>query len=180
MKTSNKLYMILSLVFVIIFTAQSAVAGCAIRGDGRDPLDSDPQAKGTKYTGPLIVYYDDNDTTSITSDDQICWFVRLKKGADLYTFTECSDQAWDTIDVDFRGSDSLEPRNFQIDARDLLKEYFFQRVVVPEIYSECELDIDCPTAELKSYEDIVGSDEWTPPPGVYEYWMMNITVAVQD
>lgn len=173
MKTSNKIYMLLSLVFVILFTAQSALAGCAIRPDGSDPLDPDPQAKGTKYTGPLVVYYDENDTSSEvgSSDDQICWFVRLRKGGTLYSFSGCDDGT--AIETD------LEYDNFFADSTRLIKDYFFPEVAIPAIY-DCSSEVgDCPQALLKSYDQDVSDDD---PPFVSDarFIALNITVAVED
>jgi hypothetical protein len=164
----------------MFFTAQSALAGCAIRPGGSDPLDPDPQAKGTKYTGPLVVYYDDNGTHTNDDDyddDKICWFVSLRKGADLYSFAECSNYAYEIETESLSGS--LSPGTFQQDAIDLIKLYFFQEVAMKEIY-DCEPGIDCPTAVLKSYNQAVGFDDGPNPFGIWDYWMMNITVAVQD
>ena len=180
MKTSKITFIMLSFVFVMLFAAQSALAGCAIRGDGSDPLGPNPQAKGTKFSGPLVVYYDKNGNENTSDDDKICWFVSLRNGADLYSFAECSDKAYITDD-DGNGtlSGSLSPGNFQQDAIDLIKLYFFQEVAMKEIYY-CEPGIDCPTAVLKSYDQDVGFDDGPNPSGIWDYWMMNITVAVQD
>jgi hypothetical protein len=170
MKTSKITYIILLFVFVMFFTAQSAIAGCAIRGGGSDPLDPNPQAKGTKYSGPLTIYYDDNGPGN--SDDQICWFVRLRKGSTFYAFSECSDRTFD--------GNVLEPFTFPQDSIDLIKKYFFPEVAIPAIY-DCTFgpDGDCPPAFLKSYDQDVGDSD--PPFAAEElFFAMDITVAVED
>jgi len=172
MKTSKITYSIIFFLFVIFFTAQSALAGCAIRGDGSDPLDPDPKAKGTKYNGPLTIYYDENDTSSkmASSDDQICWFVRLRKGSTFYAFSECSNS---TVN-----GDQLDPRTFPQDSVDLIKNYFFPQVAIPEIYN-CTAGLDCPSALLKSYDQDVSDSD--PPFAAEElFFAMDITVAVED
>ena len=117
-------FSIFILAFLIVFASQSAMAGCQVR-PGFDPLDPDPQASGTKYVGPITVFYNKNQIGD-ENDDQICWFVRLRKGQSLYSFAECSDKTFD--------GDLLDPRLFPGDAANLIKYYFFPKVAIPAIY----------------------------------------------
>jgi len=168
MKTSKTIYMILSLVIVFIFSVQSALAGCSVPGE-EDPLDPDPQARGTKYTGPLVIYYDEN--AAGTADDQICWFVRLRKGGTFYAFSGCDDGA--------NISTNLEPDNFFSDAINLVKNYFFPDVAIPAIY-DCSSEAEtCPQAFLKSYDQDVSDDD---PPFEADklFYALNITIAVDE
>lgn len=168
MKTGKVILIFLFLAFGLFFSVPSVSAGCAVRGDGSDPLDPNPQAKGTKYIGPLTIYYDENDTGS--SDDQICWFVRLRKGSTFYAFSECSDTTFD--------GDVLDPSTFPQDSVDLIRKYFFPKVAIPEIY-DCSAGDDCPPAFLKSYDQDVSDSD---PPFASEelFFAMDITVAVED
>lgn len=155
---------------VVFFTAQSAFGGCSIRF-GDDNLFTDPQAPGTKYVGPLTVYYDKNDQPD-ESDDQICWFIRLRKGSDLYQFGKCTQE--------FDKDNGVFPLN----AIEPLQIYFINEVI-PNIYqcgekSPIEEYRECPEAALKSYDQDVSSEDPPIANDSLEYFVMDITIAVQD
>ena len=169
MNTTKLFFSIIILTALVFIAAQAAMAGCNAT-PGNDPLEPDPQAKGTKFEGPIAVYYDQNGTTVDQSDDEICWFLRLRKGSTYYSFANCTDA---TVN-----NGPLSLSEFVTDARDLIKEYVFPEIAIPAIY-DCTAGGDCPTALLKSYDQDVNRDE-SLGTASESFFVMDVLVAVED
>lgn len=97
MRTSKKVLCLLLLAGVIIATAPSTLWGdSAVSTEGllaalQDLGIFDPNASGTKLSGPLTIYYQRVDSPGACpsgSDHEVNMFftLRLKKGGDLFAF----------------------------------------------------------------------------------------------
>ena len=167
MRTSKVVLSFILLSAVIFFTGQSAMGGCAIKPDGSPPIDTDKTAPGTKLSGPLTVFLDES-----SNPNKIYFFLRLRKGYDLYCFAG-------SYDPDVTNGDK-EPNinNFVTLAEEKVTE-FFEDTVIPEIYEEeCAAD-NCPPVSLKSYDQDVNSGDQGETNDL-ELYVMDIVVAVED
>jgi hypothetical protein len=132
----------------------------------------DSNAPGTKYSGPVTVYFHEETDGTFT----MYYFLRLKRGNELYSF------AGFTANVD--------PSPNELGAQVCIIEAFIKRVVIP-VVEECSAGVcddcdpcdtgDCPTAVLKSFSQDVAQGE--PPEGnpqLLTFYILNIVIAAQN
>ena len=152
MKPIKGLLIILIALAVVFTFSQSALAALGSQGGAGDEEGSivvTKDAKGTKYVGPLTTYVVDNpeyvpgEDTSGETPYLIYFFLRLKKGWDLYAFSGIAG---------LTNSKDIPQMQFAIDA-------FVANTVIPILYHE-----DAPKYPrfwLKAVENIA-EDEPTP------------------
>ena len=168
MKTSKITFIMLLFVFVMLFTAQSALAGCAAAG-GVDPIPVDKRAPGTKLSGPLTVFYDDSNGQGV-----LYYFLRLRKGVQLYLFAGQSNL---TVS-------SPNPNAWITEAQNIISGWV-EDDVIPEIYKEECPGVNCPQGDdiaLKSIDlDVLsGTDQGDVPNEFAGVSIMDVVIAVVD
>ena len=83
-----------AVMFVYVQPAMSR--GCQGGADGGDQIDTDKTAPGTKLSGPLTIIYEPG-PNGVSA--QIKFFLRLRKGYDLYAFAGEADIGdWNDFD----------------------------------------------------------------------------------
>jgi hypothetical protein len=167
---------------IILFATQSAIGGCEV-GD-LDWLISEGNAPGTKLDGPITIFYQPKEDNGPEEENAVTcfegaepadmyFFLRLKKGANLYSFAGGPEIICFPDDVT-----EVVPYIIGV---------FFDEHVVPTLYPDCTPnqnppDEDCPNIVLKSAD--LGVD-WEPPPGFgftsgLNYFIANIQVGIHD
>jgi hypothetical protein len=150
---------------IILFAAQSALGGSEV---ATLDLLIVGKAPGTKLEGPITVFYEPVvcGTPGPKWIAKMYWFMRLKKGYDLYQFAG--------------GPKLVEIPTDLVDAiPDIIGEFIID-TVIPTLYS-CNPTSpgDCPDAVLKSYDLDV---DWEAPgynSGLF-FFIADIVIAVQD
>lgn len=135
MKTGKFFLLLGCSVMFMLFMANSATAGCAKLPDGSSAILTDPNARGTKLSGPLTLFYNQ-------TEENLYYFLRLRKGSQLYVFAGQSPAT----------NDWINQAQF-----DILPDWF-EASVVPYIFGTKGTDwVDW---ELKSYDrDILSPDD---------------------
>lgn len=158
MKTKKWVLFFLLFTGIILFAAQSAIAGCEIAGLG-DLIELDGNAPGTKYSGPVTIYFHEVMDGTYT----MYYFMRFKKGNQLYAF------AGSTPNVD------PVPNNLEQQVgiiADFINDEF-----VPFVKA-CEIG-NCPTAVLKSFSlDVSQEDPVQGNPQDLFYYILDIEIGV--
>ena len=163
MKQINRLLMtLLALAMVITFSATELTAGgCQPGSDGEGGIEVNPKAPGTKYEGPLTVYYE----KVVDTDPQeyiLNFFLRLRKGSTLNAFSAQSAAIY--LDVE-----SIKEET----------QWFFTNTVIQNLYDE---PIPLDAALLKSVDQLV--DEATSGGEEVNNGMvfniLDVVIAVQD
>lgn len=166
MKVSKGVLILLLLSGMFFCAAQSAFGGCEVAIlDQLINLQDQQNAPGTKYYGTITIYFEPAPISgSETPNSNMYYFLRLRKGYNLYSF------AGKTVNIDPRAS-NLERQVNAIGS-------FFNETVIPKLY-DCTTYEDCPVAFLKSYsldvsqEESFGSSEFL-------FYIADIVIAVQD
>ena len=84
MKKTRLIFTLLLMTGLILVTAQSEVwARASDAPQGGSLIDTDGQAKGTKLSGPLTIYYD---IAQGSSSGNMYFFMRLRQGNTLRIF----------------------------------------------------------------------------------------------
>ena len=143
MKSHKIIIVFLILTFFFLTSSQVLIAGCSVANDGSSQIIVYPNAPGTKLSGPLTVFYHRN-------SGNLDYFVRLKKGVDLYIFSG-----------HYTISTGLDPNAWVSHAQMPITEWF-ENTVVPYIY-ECDDGVSpCPYDDvaLKSYSlDVLSGND---------------------
>ncbi len=165
-------------VAAMLFVAAPEViaSGGELATPGDWPILVDPNAPGTKLSGPLTIYYKPVDCPE--SEPNCCgdtlimdmyFFLRLKKGTTLYPF------AGKASGVCFN---SLEEQQDAVSA-------FFQSTVIPFLFPRPP-GVPTPPFALKSFTQLVQEDSTECPTGEtgcnsgLHFGIMEIVVAVQE
>ena len=143
MKSNKVILAFLILTFLFFASSQMLIAGCSVANDGSSQITVYPNAPGTKLSGPLTVFYH-------RDSGELDYFVRLKKGVDLYIFS-----GHNTIVND------LDPNAWVSQAQMPITDWF-EDTVVPYIYG-CDDGVSpCPYDDiaLKSYSlDVLSGND---------------------
>jgi hypothetical protein len=166
----TKKWALIFLIFTgfIFLAAQSALGGCELPFLD-DLIDEGGNAPGTKYEGPITVYFhtDNYPPAPLSYLSDMYYFLRLRKGQSKYSFSGVSNS------IDYRQSNVPG----QLDEID----NFIRITVIPSIYS-CNPDSDvgnCPDFSLKSYNLDVNEDE-SGGTSSLRFWIVNIVIGVQE
>ncbi|UCD81431.1 MAG: hypothetical protein JSW26_08425 [Desulfobacterales bacterium] len=181
--TQKPWLLLLFMVGAFLCASQIAFGGCNVT-PGYDPLDPDYTAPGTKWEGPITVFYYSGENVpfevpcrnktiegEVAVTDKICCFLRLKQGSNVFSFARC-----------YNGGD-LSPSTFVGDAVSLVKTDFIPLTVIPAIY-DCTPGSDCPPAVLKQYSLDVNGDDSLGTAGdnnfIYDWFILDVTIAVDE
>lgn len=169
MKPIKKLLIILLALTMVFTFGQPAFAEFGSQGgsNGEGGIQVDPNAKGTKYVGPLTIYY-----TKVYMDEYpydlegytLTFFLRLKRGSQLYAFSGTAGTEEDPLPGDV------------VVLQDAI-ETFIRTEVIPRIYG-CTFG-NCPPAELKAY-DLLADDDTSTCCNDMIYTIVDVTIAVRD
>ena len=164
MKTKGIVLAIIMLTGMIFLAAQPVLAGCEVASLD-DLIALNANAPGTKYEGPLTVYFQPNGAGSYN----MYAFLRLRKGWLPYAFSGMMPD--------------LSPSDFRDDP--LVVTSFFMDTVMPGLYptlcvpGEIGGGDNCPNVAFKSYTLDVSQDD--PPGGSsFYFYIVDIVLAVQD
>ena len=164
METTKRLFcvsFILTMVFCFSQTAFALVGSQAGAG-GEGGITVYPNAPGTKYEGPLTIYYLPA-TSGDTTKKNMHFFMRLRKGSTLYQFSGIAEN------VVYTDANEQQARI----------EMFIEDTVIPFLYPGVD---PAPLALLKSIDQKVEDDPLSIPPccGDMLFAIMDIVIAVQD
>ena len=165
MKTIVKrLFFIFLALFMVISFSQSASAlvGSESSANGTGGITVYPYAKGTKYVGPLTIYYVFDQASG---NYNMYFFLRLKKGSDAIGFSGHTDSPVSLSDTP---------------AQQAVIEDFVKNSVIPNLYPDSSPP---PLFLLKSVDNLV-SDNALLYPGCcgngMVFTIMDVVIAVQD
>ena len=150
--------LIVLLAMAVVFTfGQSALAAFGSQGGagGEGGIEVVKDAPGTKYSGPLTIYY----TSSGIGLYNMHFFMRLRKGWDLYAFSGIANDVDGTVD-----------------AQQAVIDNFVRDTVIPILYPGVD---PAPEVWLKSVDQIV-DDATSSCCDSMVYTIMDVVIAVQD
>jgi hypothetical protein len=168
MKTTKGLILSLVMMAMILTWVQQAEAarGSQVGADGESVIEVFPNAPGTKYSGPLTIYYIQD--PYMAGYYFMHFFMRLRKGVSLYSFSGVTEMSYDYTS-DTEGQQEAI-RNF------------IQYTAIPILYPG-----ELPTALVKSVDMVVEDNEFEydgcceDPDGETMYFIiMDVVIAVQD
>jgi hypothetical protein len=178
MKANKKLLLILLSTALVLCAAGVTFALVGSQaGDEGSGIQTNPNAPGTKYEGPLTLYFSDGEDGS----SDLNMFLRLRKGSTLYAFSGTASGVEVTLLTEIQCA----------------VENFVEQTVIPLLYDDCtpctpadcalgsEPDCElatCPTAWLKSVDQVTGDNELEFPGCCNEmvFGIMDVVIAVQD
>ena len=170
LKMKAKKWALIFLLFtgIMLFAAQSALGGCEVAA--LDELISEGNAPGLKLEGPLTVFYqktsDDPPGPEFTVD--MYWFLRLRKGSDLYSFAGGP------------ATDIILPTDLLTIVPGTI-ETFFINTVVPAVVTGCDIPPEvCPEVILKSYDLDVDDETPLGDNAGLLYSIANIVIGLHD
>ena len=163
MKTKGIVLASIMLTGMIFFAAQPALAGCEVASLD-DLIAANANAPGTKYEGPLTIYFQEVTDCDGNTTTNMYLFLRLRKGWMPYVF---GDMIAGIDDITFRNDPTVV-------------ESFFYDTVMPGLYPDlCPGDF-CPNAVLKAYTlDVTPSNDPGDGNGL-TFYITDIVLAVQD
>lgn len=157
MKRFKELLIVLLALAVVFAFGAPALAAFGSQGGatGAGGIQVDPNAPGTKYEGPLTIYYVPAEGIG---NYNMYFFLRLRKGSTLYAFS------------------GTAPVVDDVGVQQLAIENFFTNTVIPLLYPG-----EDPPSALKSVDQIV--DNFTTGQTCCsgkEFTIMDVVIAVQD
>ena len=159
MKATRLLFVLLVLTGLILVPAQSEVwARASDTPQGGSAIVTDGQAKGTKLTGPLTIYYLVEPDNSAT----MYFFMRLRQGHTLRIFG---------------GTRDINDYNNIADIQAAIED-FVGATVIPALFG-----LDVPYWALKSVDQVIEPDDATATPGCCGgmlFTIMDVVIAVED
>lgn len=164
MKKARLIFILLLMTGFILGITQSNVwARASDTPQGGSAIVTDGQAKGTKLSGPLTIYYDvelDPNTMLISGD--MYFFMRLRHGHTLRIFGGMKP-------ISNYNNITLIQNNI---------EAFVGETVIPALFG-----LDVPYWALKSVDQVIEPDDSTATPeccGGMSFTIMDVVIAVTD
>lgn len=163
MRPIKQLLVVLFVLTMVFFTGQVAFAliGSQAGADGEGGITVYPNASGTKYEGPLTIYYLPASSES-GSEKNMHFFMRLRKGSNLYQFSGIAENVV-----------YLDANLQQVEI-----ENFIKYTAIPLLYPGV---VPAPVALLKSIDQKVeDTGGLTACCGEMLFAIMDVVIAVQD
>ncbi|RLB88249.1 MAG: hypothetical protein DRH26_13960 [Deltaproteobacteria bacterium] len=176
------IFSLLMMAMVLSYAHEAVARGSAVAPGAEPIIKVFPTAHGTKYSGPLTIYYifDHIEQKTLINGDVVDidyysmhFFMRLRKGVNLYSFSGVAEETYEYTDT-----------LGQMTAT----EDFIQDTVIPSIYCN-PLNPPCtdPIALLKSIDMLVENNEGEYPGCCRDYTgipmkflITDVVIAVQD